>query len=65
MRKSYVMFLLSLLTGCSPFIHDSNYHLTGKNLKTPYGMGDVDLHIIGHTTWGKCNTGTTHFIPSK
>ena len=47
----FLLPLILLLSGCA---HSADIHVTGKNVKTPYGEiedGTIDVH----TTWGKCN----------
>jgi hypothetical protein len=42
------------LAGCAPFNHHSDYTFTGTNIKSAYGTGDVNIHIVGDTSYGKC-----------
>lgn len=50
--KYLILISLIFCSGCV-FNHDSDYTLTGTNIKTVYGTGNVNVHIVGHTAWGK------------
>lgn len=50
MRDLLFYLLFIFFTGCT-IIHTSDYLFKGKNIKSKYGNGDVDVHIIGNTEW--------------
>jgi len=53
MRYLLLLFVFTSI-GCT-LTHTANVKLTGNNIKTVYGTGDVNSEYTSNTTWGFLN----------
>lgn len=48
--KIITLLLVVLISGCA-FHRTMDVDITGKNIRSPYGNGDADIHYKANTTF--------------